>query len=57
MSTVWKQVNAYLARWLMRKYKRLTRHKRRARRALGRLAQQFPQAFIYWRLGHVPMGG
>src|SRR4029077_21283213 len=26
-STIWKHVNAYLVRWLMRKYKRLARHK------------------------------
>ena len=42
-----KHVNAYLVRWPMRKYKRLARHKLRARRALGRLAQQkFPRARI-----------
>ena len=54
LSTVWKQVNAYLVRWLMRKYKRLARHKIRARRALGRLARQFPHAFVHWRLGISP---
>ncbi len=57
MSTVWKHVNAYLVRWLMRKYKRLARHKHRARRALGRLAQKFPRAFVHWRLGFAPMAG
>jgi RNA-directed DNA polymerase len=57
MSTVWKHVNAYLARWLMRKYKRLARHKLRAWRALGQLAQRFPRAFIHWRLGCAPMAG
>jgi RNA-directed DNA polymerase len=57
MWTVWKHVNAYLARWLMRKYKRLARHKQRARRALGRLAQRFPRAFTHWRLGYAPVAG
>lgn len=57
MSTIWKHVNAYLVRWLMRKYKRLARHELRARRALGRLAQQFPRAFVHWRLGYAPMAG
>jgi RNA-directed DNA polymerase len=57
MSTIWKHVNAYLARWLMRKYKRLARHKTQARRALGRLAQKFPRAFVHWRMGFAPMAG
>lgn len=57
MSTIWKHVNAYLTRWLMRKYKSLARHKVRALRALGRLAQQFPRAFVHWRLGFVPAAG
>ena len=57
MSTVWKHVNAYLVRWLMRKYKSLARRKVRAWRALGRLAQQFPRAFVHWRLGFAPMAG
>jgi RNA-directed DNA polymerase len=57
MSTIWKQMNAYLVRWLMRKYKRLARHKSRARRALGQLAQQFPDAFTHWKLGFAPMAG
>lgn len=39
MSAVWKHLNDYLTRWLMRQYKRL------ARQALGRLAQKFPGAF------------
>ncbi len=57
ISTIWKHVNAYLVRWLMRKYKRLARRKLRARRALGRLAQQFPRAFVHWRVGHAPTAG
>ena len=57
MSTVWKHVNAYLVRWLMRKYKSLARHKVRAWRSLGRLAQQFPRAFVHWRLGFAPTAG
>ena len=57
MSTIWKHVNAYLARWLMRKYKRLARHKTRAWRALGQLAQRFPRAFTHWKLGYLPMAG
>jgi len=57
MSTVWKHLNDYLTRWLMRKYKCLARHKTRARQALGRLALKFPEAFWHWRLGCVPKAG
>jgi len=57
MSTVWKHVNAYLVRWLIRKYKSLARHKVRAWRALGRLARQLPRAFVHWRLGFASMTG
>lgn len=57
MASVWKHMNAYLARWLMRKYKHLARHKTRARRALGRLAASMPQAFVHWEAGYAPMAG
>jgi len=57
MASVWKHLNAYLARWLMRKYKHLARHKTRARRALGRLAAATPQAFVHWEAGYAPMAG
>ena len=57
MSAVWKHLNDYLARWLMRKYKWLARHKTRARQALGRLALKFPKVFWHWRLGCVPKAG
>jgi Retron-type reverse transcriptase len=54
MATVWKHLDAYLTRWLRRKYKHLARHKRRASRTLGKLARQFPSAFVHWKLGHLP---
>lgn len=57
MSTIWNHVNAYLTRWLMRKYKSLARHKTRAMRALGRLARQFPRAFVHGSRGFAPMTG
>lgn len=57
MSLVWRHVNVYLIRWLMRKYKHLARHKTRASRALGRLAQKFPNAFFHWKHGYVPKAG
>ena len=53
MSAIWRHMNAYLTRWLMRKYKHLARHKRRARQELGKLAQAYPNAFIHWKLGYI----
>lgn len=57
MADVWKHLNAYLARWLMRKHKSLARHKRRARAVLGRLAAAWPRAFVHWELGYAPSAG
>lgn len=57
LSAVWRHMNDYLTRWLMRKYKRLARHKTRARETLGRLARAFPRAFVHWECGYVPTAG
>ena len=57
MSVIWKHMNDYLVRWMMRKYKTLARHKTRARHALGRLARRFPTAFVHWGMGCVPAVG
>lgn len=57
MDAIWKHLNAYLMRWLQRKYKTLARRKRRAWRALGRLAAASPRAFVHWERGCVPRAG
>jgi RNA-directed DNA polymerase len=57
MDVVWKHVNAYLTRWLRRKYKKLARHKTRAVRALGKLATASPRAFVHWERGIYPAAG
>ena len=57
MSVIWSHMNMYLARWLMRKYRHLARHKTRAGRALGKLVQTFPEAFVHWQLGYAPKAG
>lgn len=57
MSAVWRHVNAYLIRWLMRKHKPLARHKTRARDAVGRLALVSPRAFVHWEIGCHPAAG
>jgi RNA-directed DNA polymerase len=50
MDTVWKHLDAYLVRWLQRKYKSLARHKTRAWEALRRLANAHSRAFVHWSL-------
>lgn len=57
MRPVWRHVNAFLMRWLMRKYRRLARHTTKAWRALGRLTAASPRAFVHWEMGHVPTAG
>lgn len=54
MQPVWRHVNAYLVRWMQRKYKRLARGVTRAARALGRVAERAPMAFVHWEKGFIP---
>jgi RNA-directed DNA polymerase len=55
MRPVWQHMNGFLTRWLMRKYKSLAWHKRRARKTLGRLAEEWPEAFVHWKAGYAPL--
>jgi RNA-directed DNA polymerase len=50
-------LNRILARWAMRKYKRLRRHSRRAGHWLGRIARQKPKMFGHWEMGLLPTVG
>jgi RNA-directed DNA polymerase len=51
LKPVWRHVNLFLIRWLMRKYERLADHKTRAAEMLKQLAKSRPGAFVYWSLG------
>jgi RNA-directed DNA polymerase len=51
MRPLWTNVNEYLSRWLMRKYKRLTKHRIKAFRELARLASASPGMFVHWESG------
>ena len=51
LKPVWRSMNLFLIRWLMRKHKRLAGRKTRAAEMLKRLAQSQPGAFIHWSLG------
>jgi RNA-directed DNA polymerase len=55
LKPLWQSVNTYLIRWLMRKYKKLTGHERRARQHLARLARATPKAFVHWEAGYRPV--
>ncbi len=50
-------LNEHLARWAMRKYKRLRDRPRRARRFLAKVALREPDLFIHWTLGLQPSAG
>lgn len=54
LKPLWRNVNDYLVRWLRRKYKGLAIGVIRAARALGRLAETSPDAFVHWQCGFRP---
>lgn len=51
---VLRHMNKALVHWIRRKYKKLTRHKKRAEHWLGRIARQIPQLFAHWEMGILP---
>ena len=46
-----RNIERFLVRWVMRKYKRLQGHKRRATNWLGCVRKREPKLFVHWRLG------
>jgi len=51
-----QQINAFLVKWMVRKYKRLRRRERRAMAWLAVVAQRAPRLFAHWRFGARPDG-
>ncbi len=49
-----RRINAYLVRWLQRKYKRLRHRPRRARQLLANVARREPGLFAHWSAGARP---
>ena len=49
-----RNINDYLVRWAMRKYKRLKNRASTAREWLTVIAARQPDLFVHWRLGLVP---
>jgi len=55
--TVLRHMNRALIHWARRKYKRLSTHRRRAERWLGKIAERDPNLFVHWRMGIKPTAG
>ncbi|SCG82373.1 RNA-directed DNA polymerase (reverse transcriptase) [Proteiniborus sp. DW1] len=51
---VLRYVNAALRNWARRKYKKLSRGKRKAEHWLGKIAKNLPKLFAHWQIGIVP---
>ncbi|ADC52044.1 RNA-directed DNA polymerase (Reverse transcriptase) (plasmid) [Alkalihalophilus pseudofirmus OF4] len=49
-----RHINKALIMWARRKYKKLSRHKKRAEHFLGRISKQNPELFKHWDLGIKP---
>jgi RNA-directed DNA polymerase len=54
---VLRGIDAYLARWAQRKYKRLRRRPQHARQLLARVATREPALFAHWALTTQPAAG
>ena len=56
LSRTFNSIDAYLARWLTRKYKRFRNRPRRAYRFLLAVKQRQPGLFAHWRVVATPTG-
>jgi RNA-directed DNA polymerase len=52
LKPVWRSMNLFLTRWLMRKHKKLRGHKVRSIEKLKQLARGQPGAFVHWSRGY-----
>jgi RNA-directed DNA polymerase len=50
LNPVFRHLNVYLVRWARRRYKRLSRHRRRAEYWLGQIAVRDPRLFAHWHM-------
>jgi RNA-directed DNA polymerase len=50
LSPIYNQINEYLARWYMRKYKPARRHRRRARHWVRAVSKRNPKLFAHWMM-------
>ena len=54
---IWRNIDGYLVRWVRRKYRRFSGHKRRAWQYLRELAQANPKLFVHKQLGFMIVTG
>ena len=54
LRSLWRNVNDYLSRWVMRKYRRFKRHRVKAINYLAAIARDKPTLFVHWQLGRIP---
>ena len=57
MYSVLKHFNQALVCWAQHKYKKLARHKQRARDWLGKIARSNSKLFFHWQMGILPGAG
>jgi RNA-directed DNA polymerase len=57
MYSVMGHMNRALVLWARRKYKKLSRHRRRAEHWLGKIAKRDPRLFVHWQMGILPAAG
>lgn len=57
MYSVLRHMNQALVRWARRKYKKLSRHQRRANNWLGKIARREQKLFVHWQMGILPGAG
>lgn len=57
MYSVLRHMNRALVHWARRKFKKLSRHRRRAEYWLGRVARRSPELFAHWKMGILPTAG
>ena len=57
MNPVLRHFNHALVHWARRKYKKLSRHRRRAEHWLGRIARRESALFAHWKMGILPSAG
>jgi group II intron reverse transcriptase/maturase len=56
MHAIFQYVDRKLERWARRKYKTLSRHKRRSAEWLRKMAAVYPRLFVHWRVVGAPVG-
>jgi len=57
MYSALRHMNRALVRWVRRKYKKYTRHHRRAEYWLAKIARREPKLFVHWQMGIYPAAG